>query len=102
MNFSLIAFLLGRLSLALSAILLLPVGLAIFYVRRFFCGICYYFFYSFFCRVWALSNMESLMKRNISLREGFAYSCVFLDSDLYYLCSAICVFADPGPYLSCF
>ena len=31
MNFSLIAFLLGRLSLALSAILLLPVGLAIFY-----------------------------------------------------------------------
>ena len=70
MNFSLIAFLLGRLSLALSAILLLPVGLAIFYEDGSFVEFAITSFTAF-------SNMESLMKKKI-------YHCVKVLRQLFF------------------
>lgn len=72
MNFSLIAFLLGRLSLALSAILLLPVGLAIFYEDGSFVEFAITSFTAFFVGLGFVQYgkfMESLMKKKI-------YHCV--------------------------
>jgi trk system potassium uptake protein len=72
MNFSLIAFLLGRLSLALSAILLLPVGLAIFYEDGSFVEFAITSFTAFFVGLGFVQYGKFDEKENISLREGFA------------------------------
>ena len=45
-----------------------------------------------------IKSIEAGNGLNATVEAGKEY----VDSDLYYLCSAICVFADPGPYLSCF
>lgn len=72
MNFSLIAFLLGRLSLALSAILLLPVGLALFYEDGSFVEFGITSFTAFFVGLGFIQYGRFDEKENISLREGFA------------------------------
>ena len=73
MNFSLIAFLLGRLSLALSAILLLPVGLAIFMKTVLFVEFAITSFTAFFVGLGFVQYGKFDEKRKIlSLREGFA------------------------------
>ena len=63
MNFSLIAFLLGRLSLALSAILLLPVGLAIFYEDGSFVEFAITSFTAFFVRYTCINKHKEQVHR---------------------------------------
>ena len=72
MNFSLIAFLLGRLSLALSAILLLPIGLALFYGDGSFVEFAIASFTAFFVGLGFVQYGRFDEKEDISLREGFA------------------------------
>ena len=95
MNFSLIAFLLGRLSLALSAILLLPMGIALFYGDGSFVEFAITSFTAFFVGMGFVQYGKFDEKENISLREGFA-------TVVFSWILTICVFADPGPYISCF
>lgn len=72
MNFSLIAFLLGRLSLALSAILLLPIGLALFYNDGSAVEFAIASFTALFVGLGFVQYGRFDEKEDISLREGFA------------------------------
>lgn len=72
MNFSLIAFLLGRLSLALSTILLLPIGVAIFYNDGSYTEFAITSFTAFFIGLGFIQYGKFDEKEDISLREGFA------------------------------
>lgn len=72
MNFSLIAFLLGRLSLALSAILLLPAGLAFLYADGSAVAFTIAAFIALLIGLGFLQYGSFEKKEEISLREGFA------------------------------
>lgn len=86
--------------MALSAILLLPVGLAIF-MKTVLLWNLLLLLLQLFVGLGFVQYGKFDEKENISLREGFA-TVVFPDSDLYYLCSAICVLQILDPISAVF